>query len=164
MHHLPASSLQRLHTQPDTLLQLLDEADAAVLARRPASGKWSILENLAHLGRYQEVFLTRLETLLAQDTPAFPRYAADQDPEFARWAALSFEDVRNAFRQSRQPLVQRLTALAPAQYARTATHPVYGRLHVVGWTEFFLLHEAHHLFTMLRLLPEVAAEAAQQQA
>lgn len=160
MHFLPVSTLERLHHQPDTLLHLLDEVEAALLPQRPPNGKWSILENLAHLGRYQEVFLARLETLLHHDNPTFPRYSADQDPEFAPWAALSFEDVRNAFHQGRQPLVQRLISLTPAEYTRTATHPVYGRLHVVGWAEFFLLHEAHHLFTILRLLGELSAPPA----
>lgn len=34
---------------------------------------------------------------------------------------------------------------------RIGLHPVYGPMTLEGWTEFFLLHEAHHLFTILRL-------------
>ena len=33
-------------------------------------------------------------------------------------------------------------------------HPKYGALTLVEWTEFFLLHEAHHLFTLFKLLNE----------
>ncbi len=37
------------------------------------------------------------------------------------------------------------------QLMRIGLHPVYGPMTIEGWTEFFLLHEAHHFFTILRL-------------
>lgn len=60
--------------------------------------------------------------------------------------------MRADFLSGRHRLTSRLRALSPAELRQTARYPVYGRLDVGGWTEFFLLHEAHHLFTMLRLL------------
>ena len=40
-------------------------------------------------------------------------------------------------------------SLSPAESARTGLHPTFGEMDVAGWLGFFLLHEAHHLYTAL---------------
>ena len=54
------------------------------------------------------------------------------------------------------PTATRILSLfmdADETYSRTdSLHPRFGLLTVVDWTEFFLLHEAHHLYTMLYAL------------
>lgn len=150
---LPAAALERLHRQFEPVLAMAEAAPAALLTQRPEPGKWSVHENLAHLGRYQEVFLARVAQIAqAAEPPAFARYVADDDPGFAEWARCAPAAVRADLRRGRQALVAALQALDSAELGRTAHHPVYGRLNVAGWTEFFLLHEAHHLLTVLRLL------------
>ncbi|UYZ61863.1 DinB family protein [Hymenobacter weizhouensis] len=157
MNTLPASSLTRLQGQYETVFQLLAEVDPALLTRRPASGKWSIHENLAHIGTYQATFLARMQRMQVEDTPQFARYVADEDPTFAPMVARPPAEVQQAFRELRQPLLDYITSLTPTQLARPARHPVYGHLTGVAWVEFFLLHETHHLFTMFRLLGELSA-------
>jgi hypothetical protein len=44
-----------------------------------------------------------------------------------------------------------ITNLNDGELLLTGTHPKFGVLTIPGWTEFFLLHEAHHLFTIFRL-------------
>lgn len=150
---LPAATLERLHRQFEPVLGMAAAAPFELLAARPEPGKWSIHENLAHLGRYQEVFAGRLEQLLhAAEPPTFARYVADNDPAFADWVGRAPAVVRAELRRTRQMLAERLQALTAAELGRTARHPVYGQLNVVGWAEFFLLHEAYHLFAVLRLL------------
>jgi hypothetical protein len=39
-----------------------------------------------------------------------------------------------------------------ASLLRIGRHPVFGDLAIPAWIEFFLLHEAHHLFTIFKLL------------
>jgi hypothetical protein len=34
----------------------------------------------------------------------------------------------------------------------SAVHKKYGALTIMEWTEFFLLHEAHHIFTIFQLM------------
>jgi hypothetical protein len=38
---------------------------------------------------------------------------------------------------------------------RIGRHARYGRLTVVQWVEFFLLHEAHHLYTIFMIVQEL---------
>jgi hypothetical protein len=46
------------------------------------------------------------------------------------------------------------------QLALKGTHPKYGTLMITEWTEFFLLHEAHHLFTLFRLSKALSFNSA----
>ena len=44
------------------------------------------------------------------------------------------------------------TLLRPnlAQLARTGVHPTLGEMALPLWIEFFLLHEAHHLYVVMK--------------
>lgn len=55
------SLLTRLANQLDALDPLLSGLTADQIQQRPQPDKWSIHENLAHLGRYQEVFTDRIQ-------------------------------------------------------------------------------------------------------
>jgi DinB family protein len=145
---LPEPTRARLRTQLDSLEAILAGATAEDLWRRPPSGKWSALENLAHLARHHEVFLERVRRVLAEDRPAFPRYRAEEDPEWPAWAGRTWDDVRGRLAAARRELVDLLEGLGPDQLARTAVHSVFGEMAVPLWVEFFLLHEAHHLYAV----------------
>lgn len=92
-----------------------------------------------------------MQQINAQDAPSFSRYVADEDPGFADWTRLSFQTLAERMRGERAALNAFLSILHEEQLTRIGLHPVYGPLTTEGWTEFFLLHEAHHLFTILRL-------------
>jgi len=44
-----------------------------------------------------------------------------------------------------------ITGLNSNDLNRKALHKKYGEMSLLKWTEFFLLHEAHHLFTIFML-------------
>lgn len=106
---------------------------------------------MAHLGLYRAVFLDRVQRIIADETPQFSRYAADDDPAFTDWVSLSFQTLTERIRGERAVLSAFLSMLHEEQLMRIGLHPVYGPMTIEGWTEFFLLHEAHHFFTILRL-------------
>lgn len=148
-----SSSIQsRLQFQHQTVTELVKGHHEDQLKVHPIVGKWSAFENIVHLVVYQPVFLDRLEQILAGTTPSFQRYIADTDPVFL--AALkkpmaehlvNLQDVRDTIRKR----IQEATA---NELSLTGVHPKFGNLTLVEWTEFFLLHEAHHLFTIFQLL------------
>lgn len=63
---------------------------------KPGNGKLSVLENIAHLGRYNEVFLERMQEIQHKNSPAFERYVADNEAGFIEWSSkpsnLAFAD------------------------------------------------------------------------
>jgi hypothetical protein len=142
----------RLATQLDSLGFIVAGAGEDALSRRPPSGKWSALENLAHVARHHELFLERIETMLAEDEPSLPRYRAEDDPEWPQWAALPAEEVLVLLRALRKELVGRFELLGPGELARIGIHSRLGPMSLRDWTQFFLIHEAHHLYVALVLL------------
>jgi hypothetical protein len=141
-----ASLLTRLETQLDGALRLVEGRD---LERRPAGDKWSAREVLAHLARYHEVFLERVERIFAEDHPRLDRYRAEADPVWPGWRDLPVEDLLARLTRLRAELCARLEGLADADLARVGVHPNLGPLAMTGWIEFFLLHEAHHLYQVV---------------
>lgn len=122
--------------------------------RKPASGKWSARENLAHLCRYHEVFLERLSRILREDRPQFGRYRAEDDELWPSWSPLAVDLLLARIRQLRQEVRSKVGSLSGEQLTRTGIHPVLGEMNVPLWLEFFLLHEAHHLYAILFRLRE----------
>ncbi|MFC0181742.1 DinB superfamily protein [Pseudarcicella hirudinis] len=143
--------LSRLQFQHLVLDSLLENVSSEKISTRPESGKWSILENICHLGRYQEIFLERIELVLQGEKPLFERYDATLDDGFTEWTKKDFEEILQELKISRISMIQRISALSEEEELHSGSHPVYGDMTIRAWCDFFLLHEAHHLFTILKL-------------
>jgi hypothetical protein len=118
----------------------------------PASGKWSANEHLAHLARYHEIFLERVNRILKEDKPVFTRYRAEEDPEWGRWRGLGYKVIAAELATGREKLITRLKPLSDSDYARIGVHSKFGEMSLALWLEFFLVHEAHHLYAVLQLV------------
>jgi len=152
------TSLQlRIQHTPDALNHLLYGLDEAHVKQRPIAEKWSILENIAHLGRYHEVFFERMQRILKEEHLLFERYVADNDEGFAEWCKNDFNQLIQKFHSSRKSLNEFLFKLSDEQLKRNARHPAFGQMSIIGWCEFFLLHETHHYFTIFKLVPQIIA-------
>ena len=149
---LPETTAARLRTQLDCLPLLLAGCAPEAAERPPALGKWSARENLAHVARHHEVTAERIERILREDEPRFDRYDAASDPEWPRWSALPLAEVTAGLAARRAALVAQVAAIPPAGFARRGIHTRLGPLALPLWLEFFLLHEAHHLYVVLPLL------------
>ncbi len=148
---LPEATQARLNTQLDCLSVILAGAGAEKLDRKSAPEKWSAVQNLAHLARYHEVFLDRLERIRTEERPLLPRYLAEEDPAWREWPELPLEEVQSRLRSLRGRLIAVIDQLPGSDLSRTAIHPRFGEMSVVEWLEFFLLHEAHHLYRVFQL-------------
>jgi uncharacterized damage-inducible protein DinB len=148
------SQLLRLKTQLASVEILFAGASPERIDRRPASGKWSARENLAHIGRYHEIFLERLRRILTETSPQFARYRAEEDPGWQEWASKPFEETRNQLTDLRLKLIERTAGLQASGYARVGIHSAFGEMSLDLWLEFFLVHEAHHLYVILQRIRE----------
>lgn len=139
----------RLRGQLDGLPLVLGGASSETLKQRPPSGKWSAHENLAHLARYHDVFRDRLQRILDEDRPQLGRYRAEDDPGWPPWPAREPDDVLRRLHELRRELVAFVERLTPERLGRTGVHPLFGEMAIPEWIEFFLLHEAHHLYVIM---------------
>jgi uncharacterized damage-inducible protein DinB len=157
---LPAFTLRRLETQLQALPAILGDATSEEIDARPASGQWSARENLAHLARHHEVMLARLARILTEEDPLLERYRAEDDPDWPRWSERSTRDLVNALSRLRARLIARVRSLSRAQAARVGVHSRLGPMTIGRWLEFFLVHEAHHLYVIFGRLADARKHPA----
>ncbi len=146
---LSESTSARLATPLDSLSGLFGSVSPDALRRRPPSGKWSAQENLAHVARHHEIFLERIRRILTEDNPRLGSYRPEDDPELGRWMVLPTDEVLRRVKGLRRELIDKIQGLSPDDLNRTGVHTVLGTLAIPTWIEFFLLHEAHHLYVAL---------------
>ena len=143
------SVLVRLQTQLDSLPLVVGAASDEKLKTRPTSGKWSAQENLAHLVQHSRVTIARINRTLSEDRPHLGSYKAENDPEWPVVSALSKNEVLSRLLAVRAELNDLAAHLSPEQAERTGFHPAFGEMSVVEWLNFFLIHEAHHLYVAM---------------
>jgi hypothetical protein len=149
---LPEFTLLRLEKQLEVVPLLLGGASAEEMMARSASGDWSPHENLAHLARHHAVFLERLQRIIAEDAPELTRYRAEKDSTWGEWTSLTTDEVISRLHTLRAEIVEFIKRLSDAESNRVGIHPLFGQMDLTQWVEFFLLHEAHHLYkVMIRL-------------
>jgi len=145
------SLIERLKSQHKAISAIISTVGEERLNYHPEPGKWSIHDNIAHLATYQPVFIERTHKILTTDNPQFNRYKADDEAEFLAWQSKPIPVLLEKIEGNRKILIQLLTGLSDQQLERRGLHPKFGNLSIPEWTEFFLLHEAHHLFTIFQL-------------
>lgn len=153
MSNSNSARLQRCETQLQGFLAVtLSGVSAETLNAKSVPGKWSAHEQLAHLARYHQIFLQRIDRILTEDVPEFPRYRAEDDPDWPAWASLSTSQLLVRISSIRSKLMARLQSLNEEDFERTGVHPKFGAMSLSVWLEFFLVHEAHHLYAVLQLV------------
>ena len=148
---LPRPTLDRLKTQHEVVGILISGLSKSELKFRPIPEKWSVHENIAHLTCYQPRVVARTQKILDEDNPSFPAYIPEDDSEFPDFLARSIEELISHLNTMRMELVDLISNLTDEQLKQTGSHAKFGKMNVIEWTEFFLLHEAHHLHTIFRL-------------
>jgi hypothetical protein len=147
-------TILRLETQLDVVPILLRGATPEVLTLRTASGEWSVHENLAHLARHHAVFLERLHRILTENAPELGRYRAEEDSAWPDWSRLSTEEVLGRLKSLRTEIIRFASGLSEDDANRVGIHPLLGEMDLELWVEFFLLHEAHHLYKIMIRIAE----------
>lgn len=141
---------ERLASQLDALESIVRDRDDRVLSSQ-SDGKWSALENLAHVARHQQIFVERIKEILHFDAPALPAYRADHDSEWPRWQALSSDEVVRRLHAGQRALIDVIRPLTESQLARVGVHSTFGRMTLAELLDFFLVHQAHHFYVAMKL-------------
>jgi len=146
---LSESLTVRLLMQLESLKLVLGNATPEALRTRPRSGKWSAHENLAHLVQHHHATIARIRRILAEDRPELPRYSAEKDPDWPTLAAENTEEVLRKLLAARQDMLALTAGLSSEQASRIGVHPAFGPMTLAEWLDFFLIHEAHHLYVAM---------------
>lgn len=134
-----------LAESPDWIGDRLAGVSEAAAASRPADGRWSALEVLAHLrDTDRDVYLPRLERMLTQEWPRVEPVDLTTSERIAGYAGLEAASLLAEWRESRRRLVARLAPLGREDWARVGVHGLRGSFalgdQVREWAEHDLSH------------------------
>lgn len=152
---IPSSVSTRLEYQHKSLLDIIEGLSDEQIRRHIQPGKWSIFENIVHLQTYQYTFIARIRQMLDRDNPVFSPYTAEADPLFHDNCTKSSREIIQDLLTTRKEMAARILSFNKQDFEKTATHSRYGKMNLLLWLNFFLLHEAHHLFTIFKLSGEL---------
>jgi hypothetical protein len=159
---MPSSISTRLQYQHKSLIELIDGLSDDQIRMQVIPGKWSIFENIVHLETYQHTFIKRVRLMLEGGNPGFDVYSAEGDPLFHEHVVKSSREIIQELLGIRKEISSGMLSFNEIDLAKTGIHPVYGSMNMIQWLNFFLLHEAHHLFTIFKLAAELKKNSGQQ--
>jgi uncharacterized damage-inducible protein DinB len=159
---MPSSVSTRLQYQHKSLVDLIDGLSDEQIRRQIITGKWSIFENIVHLQTYQHTFIERVKKILEGNNPSFSRYTAEADPLFLDNCSLSSREVMQDLLTIRKDMSAGMLSFQESDFDKTGNHPAFGQMNLMQWINFFLLHEAHHLFTIFKLAAELRKAASHE--
>lgn len=142
----------RLISQHESISVFYKTVTKHLLHTKPQPGKWSIHDHIAHLTRYQQIFIGRIHQVLLTNEPILEQYKAENDPDFIPLQSNATEKLLQQLNKDRSTIISLIDGLDTDQMARCGKHPKYGLLAIPDWIEFFILHEAHHLYAIFQLI------------
>lgn len=148
---ISAESLSRLRSQHLSIALHIKRLSSTQIQNRLRPDKWSIKEHLAHLGRYQEIFEQRIARIINEVNPHLSRYRSEEDKGFEKWTEKSVQQIQVELKYKRDEIIALIQALPHSSISKKAKHTSLGWLDIADWVEFFLLHEAHHLYSIFKI-------------
>jgi uncharacterized damage-inducible protein DinB len=134
---------------PERLGALLGTLSAEEIERRPAPGKWSVREIMAHLADCEIAFGFRLRQGAAGVELLQP---FDQDDWARNYGEYSFEAAISTYRALRAWNLAFLRSLSEEQKAGVVIHPERGTMKVWTIVETMAGHDLHHLSALEKLV------------
>jgi hypothetical protein len=127
------------------LTELIRGVDIARLTARPAPGKWSIREILAHLAEDELTTAWRYRQMI--ENPGVALAGFDQDlwarlGDYGSWAP---EDALQMFRLLRTVNLRMLAGLTPQQWECHGMHAERGHISVQSLAEHMAGHDRKHI-------------------
>ncbi len=124
---------------------------AAALTRSDGAG-WTMQENAGHLLDLESLISGRLDDFDAGAETLRPADMSNRKTHEANHNAAEIESILAAFRREREEIMQRLEALEPAGFARTALHPRLKKpMRLVDMLYFQAEHDVYHLTRISQL-------------
>ena len=147
-----ADRLQRLERTSGELAAAIRGHSEAVLARRPDGKNWAAKEVVCHLRDSEELFMTRLEQVMAMDDPKFLGLNPDRWADERQYLRNDAGEALGAFRKRRQESLAFLQKLAPEEWRRGGIHVVRGRMTVDDFVTLMAWHDDNHFDQLKRAI------------
>lgn len=149
-----ADPFESMRKTPKRLKKLLKGVSEKRMARRPASGGWSIKEVLAHLADGEVMVGSRYRMVAAMDRPAIPSYDQDAFVERLCLERIDAWTLLEDFAHARAANVRLLERLPDEAFARIGLHSERGEESIARMLVMYAGHDLIHEAQIARLLAE----------
>jgi uncharacterized damage-inducible protein DinB len=135
----------RLRGTPARLEEIVRPANPEALVRKDA-GKWSAQEITGHLLDLEPLWLARVEDFIVEGDDLTAADLSNRKTHEAHHNERAIADILREFRAARSKLLERVSALDPAIFVKTALHPrLKTPMRLVDHLYFVGEHDDHHL-------------------
>lgn len=141
--------LDKMSTERDALLaqaEAISDADAS----RPGAGaegeaQWSVKEQLGHLAEMETNYRAWVERALEEDGADVSRVRGERPAiTLTEAGAHAVPELSAQLRDQRARTLGLIESMAPEQFERTASQPMFGALTVMQWLRSYYRHDRMH--------------------
>ncbi|MEM1178714.1 MAG: DinB family protein [Acidobacteriota bacterium] len=140
----PGNVIEALGRLPVFTRSLLDEFEEDRLDRlrgRPAPKKWSAHGHAYHLAEVHPLFFDRIDTIPLHEHPTIEPYFPDKAHEDGMLLDRDLTTEMTRFESDRRRPVEKLRALEPEDWRRTAAHAEYRRYDLFVMVRHLAMHD-----------------------
>jgi hypothetical protein len=136
--------LERLAAAPAALATALKGTPEDALRRR-VDGKWSMIENAAHVRDIERVYQSRFSQMAFGENPSFWMLDNDRAAEALKYGESDPAELAKEFRRLREDSLALLRALPHEAWQKTGVHPEAGEITVERLAVRLADHDDKHL-------------------
>ncbi len=141
-----------LASTPEKLQRELRDVPLQDLKRRPAPGKWSIQEILAHLADVEQVGMRgRVEAIITDDRPVLEPFDQEKRVIEMHYSRIDPKASLASLTRQRRANVKWLRKLKPAELRRVGVHQSVGEVSALNFLHEWAFHDLSHLRQILEV-------------
>jgi hypothetical protein len=154
-----AELLDKMRQEREALLAEAEGLTDAAASQAPADAtgeaQWTPKEQLAHLAEMETAYRAWVERALAEDGPDVSRVTGERPSIPLTEAPVhSVRELTAQLREQRARTLRLIESMAPEQFERTASQPMFGRLTAMQWLRSYYRHDRMHRDQMAGREPE----------
>jgi uncharacterized damage-inducible protein DinB len=139
---------------PHTVARLLQGVPEPKLKQRPAPGKWSVAEIVAHLAEDELATGWRYRQILEHDYPHLESFDQDLWAALGDYGSWSAAEALALYRMLREANLRMLARLTPEQWQRAGMHRERGKLTVRELSRHMAAHDENHIRQIKKILAD----------
>jgi uncharacterized damage-inducible protein DinB len=144
--------LKIMAATPAKLQRLVDGCSAATLRRRPASGKWSVRQIVAHLADTEVVFAYRTRMILSRSGTEIQAFDQDVWASEGQYEDVDVKAALAAFSSLRKLNLAFVRRLSPEKRSRFGIHQERGKESIDHLMRMYAGHDLNHLGQIAAIL------------
>ena len=137
---------------PRVVAELIKGVSREELRRKPAPGKWSVSEIVAHLAEDEIVQVWRYRQMIENPGVALAGFDQDKWAQFGDYGSREIEDSLQLFRLLRESNVAMFSRLSEKEWQSNGVHGERGPMTVRSLFEHMAGHDLNHLEQIKRIL------------